>query len=207
MRHVFIEEIRLISMITSAIEVYNRETNGCLIGKNTVKEVKGRKVKVVSIKGIYPFQTEKRTPSQVMHGNMSAFKRTINSLKSMESEIVGGYHSHPYPYPHIRLSKDDVVSIKEEMEMMKKLGYKSMENQWLEVLLSIKEVEHKKEQEIGWTIINYKKKKSVKCMVRTDFHTRYDIIITAYWIRYPESADSKSKPTVREANVYVPWLI
>lgn len=62
LRDIFIENRAFKTLITSAIEVYNKETNGVLLGRNTMREIKGRKMKVVSIKEVYP--SRQRTVSR-----------------------------------------------------------------------------------------------------------------------------------------------
>jgi proteasome lid subunit RPN8/RPN11 len=209
LRDIFIENRAFKTLITSAIEVYNRETNGVLLGRNTIREIKGGKAKVVSIKEVYPFQTEERKPSEVTHGNLAAFKRVLRTIESFETEIIGGYHSHPYPYKSVRLSRGDIVSIKEDIEAMVKIGHKRVEHGWLEILLSIKRRDYAKPSGREWYITDYIKR--LRCHVRTHEKTAYDILISAYWV-YPtgKSALESSKPKdwqmkIREVAVFVPW--
>lgn len=208
-RDIFIEHRPFKTLITSAIEVYNRETSGVLLGKNTAKEIKYERKKVLAVKEVYPFQTEKRKPSEVIHGNVEAFKRVLRTINSFEAEIVGGYHSHPHPYIPIRLSSADVDSIKDDIEAMVKVGHERVASGWLEILLSIKRKEYAKPSGREWYICDYIKK--VRCYVRTHEKTGYDILISAYWV-YPknnkknESGKLKDwEMKVKEVGVYVPW--
>ncbi len=208
-RDVFIEKRSFRTLIASAIEVYNRETNGALLGRNAIREIKGRRTKVVSVKEVYPFQTEKRTPSEVIHGNKAAFRRVLRTFESLRTEIIGGYHSHPYPYGFVGLSKGDVKSVKEDIEAMLKIGQERVRNGWIELLLSIKRKDYKRPGKTEWYICDYVKKLRVR--VRTREKTGYDILISAYWV-YPKEEFGK-KPVkdmkfgVKEVAVYVPWLI
>lgn len=209
-RDVFIERRSFKTLITSAIEVYNRETNGALLGRNAVREINGRKMKVVSVKEAYPFQTEKRTPSEVIHGNISAFKRVLRAFESLKTEIIGGYHSHPYPYGgFVALSEGDVTSIKEDIEAMVKIGQERVRRGWIELLLSIKRKDYKRPGKKEWYICDYVKKLRVR--LRTKEKTGYDVLVSAYWVypkeKFGEKPIKKMKFGVKEVAVYVPWII
>jgi proteasome lid subunit RPN8/RPN11 len=208
MRDIFIENRAFKTLVTSAIEVYNRETSGVILGKNIAKEIKYERSKVLSIKEVYPFQTEKRKPSEVVHGNVEAFKRVLRTIDSFEAEIVGGYHSHPYPYGPVRLSRGDIKSIKEDIQAMLKVGHKRVADGWLEILLSIKRKDYAKRSGREWYICDYIKK--LRCYVRTHEKMGYDILVSAYWV-YPKKQDpDKARPLkwemgVKEVAVFVPW--
>ncbi|MCD6590405.1 MAG: hypothetical protein J7K72_00345 [Candidatus Aenigmarchaeota archaeon] len=207
-RNIFIEKRSFKTLITSAVEVYNRETNGALLGRNAIRKIKGRKMKVISIKEVYPFQTEKRRPSEVIHGNISAFKRVLRAVESLQTEIIGGYHSHPYPYGYVGLSEGDVVSIKEDIDVMIKIGQERIKNGWVEILLSIKRKDYRRPSKIKWYICDYEKKLRVR--IRTEEKTGYDILVSAYWV-YPKEEFGKKpikdmKFGVKEVAVYVPWI-
>lgn len=208
-RDVFIGRRSFKTLITSAIEVYNRETNGALLGRNAVREINGRKTKVVSVKEIYPFQTEKRTPSEAIHGNVSAFKRVLRAFESLKTEIIGGYHSHPHPYGFIGLSKGDVVSVKEDIEAMIKIGQERVKKGWVEILLSIKRKDYERHGDVEWYICDYIKKLRVR--VRTRKKIGYDIMISAYWVypkeKFGEKPVKDMKFGVKEVAVYVPWIL
>lgn len=208
-RDVFIERRSFRSLIASAIEVYNRETNGALLGRNAVREINGRKTEVISVKEAYPFQTEKRTPSEVIHGNVSAFKRVLSAFETLETEIIGGYHSHPYPYGFIGLSRGDVVSVKEDIEAMIKIGQERIRRGWIELLLSIKRNDYKRPGKKEWYICDYVKKLRVR--LRTKEKTGYDILVSAYWVypkeKFGEKPVKDMKFGVKEVAVYVPWIL
>ncbi len=209
-RDVFIERRTFRTLIASAIEVYNRETNGALLGRNATREINGKRTKVVSVKEVYPFQTEKRTPSEVIHGNISAFKRVLRAFESLETERIGGYHSHPYPYGgFVNLSEGDVTSVKEDVEVMIKIGQERIKKGWVEVLLSIKRKYYERPGEREWYICDYIKKLRVR--IRTRKKTGYDILISAYWVypkeKFGEKPIKKMKFGVKEVAVYVPWIL
>jgi proteasome lid subunit RPN8/RPN11 len=207
LRDIFIENRAFKTLITSAIEVYNRETNGVMLGSNTMKEIKGGKARVVSIKEVYPFQTEERKPSEVVHGNVAAFRRVLRTISSFESEIVGGYHSHPHPYKYVRLSKADVESISEDIDAMAEAGQERVKKGWIEVLLSIKRKDYARAKGREWYICDYIKR--LRCHVRTRAKVGYDILLSAYWV-YPKPNPSgkpakKTEFAIKEVGVYVPW--
>ncbi len=189
--------------------MYNRETNGALLGRNATREINGERTEVVSVKEVYPFQTDKRTPSEVIHGNKAAFKRVLRTFESLGTEIIGGYHSHPYPYGFVGLSRGDIVSVKEDVEAMMKIGQERVRRGWLELLLSIKRKDYVKPQKPEWYICDYVKKLRVR--VRTRERTGYDILISAYWVypkeKYGEKPVKKMKFGVKEVSVYVPWIL
>jgi hypothetical protein len=95
---ILISDSRLRSLLTSAIEVFNRETDGVFTGKFMLHQSYGKKRTVLCIENTYPFQTARRKPSEVSHGNMAAFMRAMESLTSFDVKFLGGYHSHPAPY-------------------------------------------------------------------------------------------------------------
>jgi len=208
-RDVFIERRSFRTLITSAIEVYNRETNGALMGRSAVREIHGKRTGVVSIKEAYPFQTEKRTPSEVVHGNKAAFKRVLRAVESLKTEIIGGYHSHPYPYGFVGLSEGDVVSVKEDIEAMEKVGQERVKKGWIELLLSIKRNDYRRPQKSEWYICDYVKKLRVR--MRTKKKTGYDILISAYWVypkeKYGEKPIKQMTFGVKEVAVFVPWIL
>lgn len=199
-RQVFIGHRSLKTLIASAIEVYNRETNGALIGKNTTRKLEGKRRKVISVMDVYPFQTEKRTPSEVIHGNKSAFRRVMRSMKGMKFDIIGGYHSHPYPYGSIGLSKGDIKSIREEVDDMVKINRELEMDKWLEVLISIKRKDYSTKQELGWSMFDTGKK--IRVLLKTGKYMGYYIIISAYWVLLDQK-----KPRVEEVNVFIPWVL
>ncbi|UCC92012.1 MAG: hypothetical protein JSV39_01995 [Candidatus Aenigmatarchaeota archaeon] len=209
-RDVFIERRSFRTIIASAIEVYNRETNGALLGRNAVREIEGRKTKVVSVKEVYPFQTEKRTPSEVIHANVAAFKRVLRAFESLKTEIIGGYHSHPPPYGGlIALSEGDITSVKEDIEAMVKIGQERIRRGWVEILLSIKRKNYVRPQKPEWYICDYLKRLRVR--VRTRKKRGYDVLVSAYWVypkeKFGEKPIKKMKFGVKEVAVYVPWVL
>ena len=215
-RPVFIEEGTFKTIVASAIEVYSRETNGVLLGRNSTRNIDGVKKKVISVKNAYPIQTDSRKRSEVSHGNIAAFNRFLRAMRSLRSEMVGGYHSHPHPYESNVLSRGDTEFISEEIKEMSKMGQKHIEKGWLEILLSIKKKGYSGPVRYKWYTCSYVKK--IRCRIRTRKKVGYDITISAYWV-YPKGeakAKKNSKSDKRKRNrieygveevpVYVPWI-
>lgn len=206
-REVFIERRSFRSLIASAIEVYNKETNGALLGRSATREISGQKTRVVSVKEVYPFQTEKRTPSEVIHGNKAAFRRVLRAMETLDTEIIGGYHSHPYPYGYVGLSEGDITSVKEDIEAMVKIGQERVKKGWIELLLSIKRKDYLKPGKREWYICDYVKK--LRARLRTKQKTGYDVLISAYWVypkeKYGVKPIKHMKFGVKEVAVFVPW--
>src|SRR3972149_5626865 len=90
MDEVMVEPGCFLGLVASAIEAYNRETNGYLIGYP-----QGGPPRPVP-QAPLPLGTEDRKPSGVEHGNARAFDRARRTMRGLESDLrrVGGFHSH-----------------------------------------------------------------------------------------------------------------
>ncbi len=193
MRSVFLESHVFRTLVTSAVEVYNRETNGVLIGRLSHKKIGRYREPMMVITDAYPLQTETRKPTEVFHGNDAAFRRAMNSLKTLKVDIVGGYHSHTWPYGEKVPSKSDVEQIGKEITFLKG-------RRWLEIIISIKRKEYSTMAATGWDIQDHPKK--IRAILRTEPDIGYDITISAHWVDF-----SHKNPRVTETAVFVPWLL
>ncbi len=138
LERVFIERDCLEVILASAIEVFPRETNGLLMGGRLVKKVRGRNIRIFTLRMAYPVQTAERKPSYVEHGNISAVERLLKSLCAMGKEIAGGYHSHPEPKAHTRLTRSDADFIGDEIKRYRDCkGFRGY-RRWVELVVSIK---------------------------------------------------------------------
>jgi len=194
---VWIRESRLRSLLTSAIEVYNRETDGIFSGKSVLREIRGRKREVLYVENAYPFQTAKRKPSQVSHGNIAAFKRVMNSLTTAKIEFMGGYHSHPFPYKGVRLSLSDADFIRDELDFIQKNRHFKTQNSWVEILMCIKRVRYEKRHKTAWRQRRYGKR--IRFSLTITPYTRYEIVLAAFCIDF-----SKRPHEIQEARVHMP---
>ncbi len=187
------------TLAASAIEVYNRETNGFIAGRPILKKVRGKKKPVISINTVYPLQTSDRKPSQVVNGNDLAHKRAVSSLSAMNIPLIGGFHSHTDysqdfdPYPE--LSHHDVDFIEEEMKQINSQGHSI--HKWLEVLMTVKKREYSSTHKIGIKINPFKRKVGLE--VITNPYTSYKITLAGYWL---QNGTQKLKIS-RETKIYV----
>jgi hypothetical protein len=194
---VWIRESRARSLLTSAIEVYNRETDGVFSGKFVGREVRGKRRKVLYVENAYPLQTAERKPSQVYHGNMSAFKRVMNSLTAAGIEFIGGYHSHPHPYKGVKLSLSDANFIRQELDYIQKSRYFKTQEKWLELLLCIKRIRYERRHKTAW---EWKRQgKRIKFMLTITPYTRYEIVLAAFRIDF-----AKKPHEITEVRVHAP---
>ena len=183
MHDIFLNSKSLKTLVVSAVEVYNRETNGFISGNFSVKKIKGRDKSVLSLQTVYPLQTAARKPSQVVHGNNLAHQRTVSSLSALNMPLIGGFHSHTdyshdfSPYPE--LSSDDVDFIEDEMKHLNNNGHNI--HKWLELLMTVKRKDYSSAHKKGIKINNFKKK--VGLNVVTTPYTSYKITLAGYWLQ------------------------
>src|SRR5881628_3520087 len=69
MDNIVVERSAFVGLVTSAVEAYNRETNGFLVGNRGTRLMKQRPREVTVLRAAYPLQTEDRKPNWVSHGN------------------------------------------------------------------------------------------------------------------------------------------
>ena len=186
-------------MVLSAIEVYNKETNGYIMGRMTTRRLNGRRGRVLLVKHSYVFQTDKRKPSEVMHGNIAALKRVVGSLHPMGIKVVGGFHSHSHPFDTTRISKGDVEFIGGEIEMLHRSGFRKI-NKWLEIIISVKKKIYVTSHKKGWSVDDLQR--GIKCIIKTDKHKGYSVSVSAYWVSF-----ERKRVTRKEATIYIPLLL
>lgn len=178
MQEVVIDPRCFFSLITSSLEVYNRETTGLIIGNFRERQLKGRRRKVIVLEAAYPFQTAKRKPTWVDIGNFEAFQRARSSLHSMNFSMVGEFHSHPNR--PVKLSDADVRYIRERVEEIYDNGNSMLNHHWLELVISVKKREYVRPQRTGWTWRRYKNK--LTCIIKTTPYLGYRFVIGGFWI-------------------------
>ncbi len=192
---VYIEPECLTTLITSAIEVYNRETNGFLLGRIAERRIRKRNLKVLVLEAASPFQLEERKPTSVSHANKKAVDRLVRSLNTMKRGLVGGYHSHPFPHDLAVLSRDDIEFIGMEIEHLKKYGFPVP--QWLEVVMAIKMREYKTGHRTG--VKTFRLNDSVGLVIKNTPHRGFAIKMRAYIL---VKEDGKMRREV--AKIYLP---
>jgi len=196
---VWIRPSRVRSLLTSAIEVYNRETDGLFSGSFVLRKIRGRKRTVLYVDSTYSFQTAERKPSEVFHGNIAAFRRATHSLTSADIEFLGGYHSHPFPYRGVKLSKSDVDFIKDELDFIRKSRHFRTQDRWVELLMCIKRKKYERKQKTGWKFRRAGKR--VRFFLTISPYAKYEIILAAFCIDF-----LSKKPKISEARIHVPWM-
>src|SRR5881397_2338515 len=75
MENVVIDPACFVGLVTSAVEAYNRETNGFLIGAERARKLRRAPRDVAVLKAAYPIQTADRKVNWVANGNGRAFDR------------------------------------------------------------------------------------------------------------------------------------
>src|SRR2546429_8289598 len=98
MDNIVVERSAFVGLVTSAVEAYNRETNGFLVGNRGTRLMKQRPREVTVLRAAYALQTEDRKPNWVSHGNEKAFKRARGAIENLDVggySALGGFHSHP----------------------------------------------------------------------------------------------------------------
>ena len=194
---IWIRESRARSLLTSAIEVNNRETDGIFFGKFVLREIRGKRRKVLYVENAYPLQTAERKPSQVYHGNMSAFERVMNSLTTAGIEFIGGYHSHPHPYKGVKLSFSDAAFIQKELDFIQKSRHFKTQTSWIELLLCTKRIRYERRHKTAWK--RRRQGKRIKFLLTITPYTTYEIILAAFEIDF-----SKRPHVITEVRVHAP---
>ncbi|TMQ48358.1 MAG: hypothetical protein E6K71_07420, partial [Candidatus Eisenbacteria bacterium] len=84
MDNLIVERPAFVGLVTSAVEAYNRETNGFLVGNRGTRIMRQRPREVTVLRAAYPLQTEDRKPNWVSHGNEKAFKRARGAIENLD---------------------------------------------------------------------------------------------------------------------------
>ncbi|MBW2990387.1 Mov34/MPN/PAD-1 family protein [Candidatus Woesearchaeota archaeon] len=105
-----IQEQAFVSLLTAALEVYNKETFGLLVG--SVKE--GRYKSQIIIKNALTYQnaTRKEKEVSIWPSRDARIRYVINYLSGCK--IIGEFHSHTYGVDH--LTKHDIKDMIEDGE-------------------------------------------------------------------------------------------
>lgn len=168
------------SLMPSAIEIYNRETNGFIMGSNG----KSSKTRIMSA---YPIQTDKKKPTFVYHGNLSAISRLNSLMNSLNVKMLGGFHTHPMG-PN-RLSRDDVEFINEKID-------EHNLKEWLELLMSVHKRTYTTPHKTGMTITEFGSK--IRVVMKTSPYDGYFITLSGFWLK-PKGSKSR---IVKEAVIW-----
>jgi len=189
--------------VASAVEAYNRETNGFLIGVNGSR----KKREVAILKAAYPLQTEERKPSSVSHGNLKAFDRARSTVQNLYVglDLLGGFHSHTGADGKADLSDLDIDYIKDEVQHINRTNGKGTIESWLELVVAIRKRRYSTPHEIAWTWRKYHKK--IGCTMAIKEHIGYDFTMGAYWVSMEPSEKNAlvHYKDCEEARISIPW--
>lgn len=191
---VMIDPPCFLNLVESAVEVYNRETTGMLIGAPRTRTINGRKERVMALDVAFPIQTAARRVFSVEPGNERALQRARSAIDSLGLRLVGEYHSHTNN--HIALSGDDLVYAGEALD-------ENGARAWLELILGVRKKEYARPQKVGWTWRDYRHKAG--CTVRISPEVGFDVTVGAFWVHRDASNGNRGKLRWEESTVYIPW--
>ena len=192
-----------LGLSAAAIEAYNRETNGFLLGGRNVRRVR-RKRRVAVLRAAYPIQTEERRPSSVAHGNLKAFERARRTVSNLYvgMDLVGGFHSHTGTDGAPSLSRLDVEYIEDELNHLVRQG--EAREAWLELVVAIRRRAYARPQEVGWTFRRYARKVGTTIVIQPDLG--YDLTLAGYWVPVePNGGTRVYAGAPEEARLHMPW--
>jgi proteasome lid subunit RPN8/RPN11 len=192
-----------LGLAAAAIETYNREASGFLIG--IPRQGRGRKT---TLKAAYPLQTAHRKPSSVAIGNFRAFDRARRTMRRIYGKLehVGGFHSHTGGDGAPRLSPGDLRYITRQVAHLHRFEEGPWEGRWLEIIVAIKRRRYKRPQKREWSWRRYARK--IGCTAKIRRHTGYVMTFAAYWVTV-RSGQGGPRDTVTErpieAELRIPW--
>ena len=201
MEKVLLEPGCFLGLAASAIEAYNRETNGYLLG---LPERRGRRPCTV-LKASYPLQTEDRKPNSVAHGNERAFDRARRTMRRLNVGLdhVGGFHSHTVDGAP-SLSAGDLEYIGQEMGWIHARRERPWQDRWLEVLVSIRRRQYARPRRRAWSWRQYARK--IGCTVGIHPTVGYDMTFSGYWVPVHSNGGLGAETgTPKEAQLSIPW--
>lgn len=190
---VFIEESCFAALVASCLETPRKETGGFLIGKEEKRFIDGARTKCLTLNVAYPVQTRRSGRGYWQPGNLRAYSRIVDSIRSMGFDIVGEYHSHIEDVAE--LSKEDKDFIEDELKDFERKGIK-VQN-WIEMVIDVNKREYDRKQKRGCRCRDLVKrvKCSLKGIRRPDIG--YFLTIAAYWF-------DTNNLTYSEAYVHIP---
>jgi len=190
---VYVTENCLVALITSCLETPHKEVGGFLIGKEDTRFVAGERIKCLTLDIAYQVRTCKSGKSFWQPGNVRAYTRIVDTIKSINFSIVGEYHSHIRNVA--QLSDDDKEYIKQEVGEFTRSGIKV--TNWIEMILNVEPRTYSRKPAKTFECSYFRKK--IRCTVRgvRDTFSGYSVTIGTYWFS-PRTFEHN------EASVYVP---
>lgn len=206
MENIVIERSCFLGLVTSAVEAYNRETNGFLVGNRATRLVRQRPRAVTVLRAAYPLQTENRKATWVSHGNEKAFKRARRAIENVDVgyAVLGGFHSHTGDDGAASLSSTDLDYVTDELRRISR-DRPAERVEWLEVVVALRRREWTQPHEIGWATRQYRRK--LGCTVALDANHGYDMTMGAFWVEGEPDGVPGAWDVVdtREAKLLLPW--
>ena len=192
---IWIDRWSLKTLISSAIEVYPRETMGLLWGTSRQRKFEGKKRKVLSVKSVYPVQTADRKYTKVGWGPDMAKERLLNSVKGLNIGVLGEYNSHTRTPSSAHLSPDDHEYYENEIYF----GRNILGKDWIELLIRINEKDNKSNKSSIRSKYTYQK--AERFLIDLPPRT-YDLTLSGWFI---ESSDDEISS--RKGTVWIDWPI
>jgi proteasome lid subunit RPN8/RPN11 len=180
----------ILSLVNSAVEVYNRETTGILVGREALRSLQGARRRVLLIEAAYPFQTADRNVTWVEPGNHRAAHRARHAVDSLGFRILGEYHSHTNN--ERRLSPADIEYARAALGRMNGTA----PPRWLELVLSMRRKEYAAPRPPGSTWRDYTR--SVGCDITTGPRSGFHVTIAGFWI-------SRERAACEPATIHAAW--
>ncbi len=203
MKDIVVDPGCFLGLCAAAIEAYNRETNGFLLGGRGMRRVRKRR-RVAVLKAAYPIQTEERRPSSVAHGNLKAFdraRRTVNNLY-VGLDLIGGFHSHTGTDGAPALSRLDMEYIEDELNHLARQGERRAD--WLELVVAIRKRAYTRPHDVAWTFRRYPRKLGATIAIKPNLG--YDVTLAGYWVpAEPNGGGSLHVGGPDEARLFMPW--
>lgn len=203
MRDIVVDPGCFLGLCTAAIEAYNRETNGFVLGATAVRRIRKRR-RVDVLKAAYPIQTEKRRPNSVGHGNLQAFHRARATVSNLYVglDLVGGFHSHTGHDGAPSLSRNDVEYIEDEVNFLARRD--EPRPGWLELVLAIRQRTYVRPHEVAWSLRRYRRKLGATIVIEP--YLGYDVTLAGYWLPAEQNGGNSfelQKP--EETKLHIPW--
>ena len=192
MREILIEPGAFVDLCASAIETYNRECTGFLLGRAKRGKEPARKLKICSA---HPQQTARRKPTSVEESGAGGARtrKVLRALSFMRGvALVGGYHSHPSH--DCDISAADMKYALDELREAEKSGCPIPGGAWLEIIVSIRKRKYVLEYspDLFWSV-RYAQRK-MQCLIQTAPSTGYYLTIGAFWV-WEEGGKARHRET------------
>lgn len=203
MRDIVVDPGCFLGLCTAAIEAYNRETNGFVLGGMVVRRARRRR-RVAVLKAAYPIQTEERRPNSVGHGNLQAFDRARSTMNNLYVglDLMGGFHSHTGTDGAPALSRSDLDYIEDEVNHLARRG--DLRGEWLELVLAIRQRAYARPHELAWSFRRYARKLGATIAIKPN--RGYDVTLAGYWLPIEKNGGSSlDVGNAQEARVSIPW--